>query len=190
MFGPGMALRGKDGAESMHKAVENLKTESTTCFNFFILELFFFHISSFLLMWLYYSKQVAIVINIILAIFLAAFIQNGYDIYKKLYVTDEEAVSSKFNAFGFEEYDDLDKGRGGQNRAEEKYWNARRQHRGSDDMIPRQSMHRLEEEEKQDAEKQGTPFDKRRQVGLTDVYQRTNQGIVNAFTKVFMPERL
>lgn len=28
MFGPGLALRGADGANSMHKAVENMKSES------------------------------------------------------------------------------------------------------------------------------------------------------------------
>jgi len=29
MFGPGLALRGGDGANSMHKAVDNMKQEST-----------------------------------------------------------------------------------------------------------------------------------------------------------------
>ncbi len=29
MFGPGLALRGGDGAASMHKAVENMKKESS-----------------------------------------------------------------------------------------------------------------------------------------------------------------
>lgn len=32
MFGPGLALRGKDGPESMHKAVDNMKEESKHCF--------------------------------------------------------------------------------------------------------------------------------------------------------------
>lgn len=29
MFGPGLALRGSEGAISMHKAVDNMKKEST-----------------------------------------------------------------------------------------------------------------------------------------------------------------
>ena len=37
MLGPGLALRGGDGASSMHKAVDNMKQESKTCFTFFIL---------------------------------------------------------------------------------------------------------------------------------------------------------
>jgi hypothetical protein len=99
MFGPGLALRGGEGPISMHKAVDNMKKESTSCFMFFILQLLFFHISSFLLMWLYYSKTVAIVINIILIIFLGIFFVSGYDIYSKLYVTEEEAISGQFKNF-------------------------------------------------------------------------------------------
>jgi len=89
----------------MHKAVENLKSESKICFRFFIIEMLCFHISSFLLMWIYYSKTVALIINIILGIFLIAFISNGLDIIKKLYVNDDDAVSGKFNDFG--QYEDF-----------------------------------------------------------------------------------
>ena len=93
MFGPGLALRGGDGAASMHKAVENMKNESTNCFFFFILQLLFFHLSSFLLMWLYYPVKVAIIINIVLGVFLVVFVYNGYEIYNKLYVKDDDAVT-------------------------------------------------------------------------------------------------
>ena len=77
----------------MHKAVENMKKESTQCFMFFILQLLFFHISSFLLMWLYYPVKVAILINIILGAFLIVFVKNGLDIYSKLHVSDTDAIS-------------------------------------------------------------------------------------------------
>lgn len=77
----------------MHKAVENMKKESTQCFIFFILQLLFFHISSFLLMWMYYPVKVAILINIILGAFLFVFVKNGMEIYDKLHVTDSEAIS-------------------------------------------------------------------------------------------------
>ena len=89
MFGPGLALRGGDGAASMHKAVENMKSESRHCFNFFILQLLFFHVSSFLLMWLYYPVKVALIINIILGTFLVLFVKNGTEIYDSLYVPDD-----------------------------------------------------------------------------------------------------
>lgn len=93
MFGPGLALRGGEGAASMHKAVENMKKESNQCFIFFILQLLFFHVSSFLLMWLYYPFKVALIINIILLLFLIVFVKNGYEIYDKLYVKEDDAVT-------------------------------------------------------------------------------------------------
>ena len=113
MLGPGLALRGGEGANSMHKAVENMKMESKQCFMFFMLQLLFFHMSSFLLMWTLYSKPVAFVINIILGIFLFLFIWNGKDIYDKLAVSDTEAVSGKFTNFAqYEGMQDLDKDKG------------------------------------------------------------------------------
>jgi hypothetical protein len=80
MLGPGLALRGSEGALSMHKAVDTMKDESTNCFYFFMLQLLFFHISSFLLMWMIYSASIAIVVNIVLLIFLVVFVINGFDI--------------------------------------------------------------------------------------------------------------
>lgn len=49
--------------------------------------------SSFLLMWLYYPTKVAVIINIILGAFLIVFIKNGWEIFDKLYVKEEEAVT-------------------------------------------------------------------------------------------------
>tara|TARA_B110000285_G_C15098680_1_gene603641 strand:- start:1458 stop:1874 length:417 start_codon:yes stop_codon:yes gene_type:complete len=80
MLGPGLALRGQDGANSMHKAVDLMKAESINCFYFFISQLLFFHISSFLLMWLLYTAQVALVVSMVLLVFLIIFIINGIDI--------------------------------------------------------------------------------------------------------------
>lgn len=107
MLGPGLALRGGSGAESMHLAVENMKVESRTCFIFFTLQLLFFHLSSFLLMWTLYSRTVAIFINCILLIFLLVFIKNGQEIYEKLHVRDEDAVTGKFQNFADAQYGDL-----------------------------------------------------------------------------------
>jgi len=49
MFGPGHALRGPDGAKSMHKAVDLMEYYAKMCFGFSMTGLFFFHISSFLM---------------------------------------------------------------------------------------------------------------------------------------------
>ena len=100
MLGPGLALRGSEGAISMHKAVDAMKEESMQCFYFFVLQLLFFHISSFLLMWVLYTREVALMVNVVLMIFLVAFVVNGLEIVNKLYIKEDEAVSGKFKDFG------------------------------------------------------------------------------------------
>mmetsp|Transcript_15 Transcript_15/g.28 ORF Transcript_15/g.28 Transcript_15/m.28 type:complete len:81 (-) Transcript_15:947-1189(-) len=80
----------------MHKAVETMKEESINCFYYFILQLLFFHVSSFLLMWILYTPRVAIVVNVVLLIFLILFIINGADIFQSLHVSESDAVSGKF----------------------------------------------------------------------------------------------
>ena len=93
----------------MHKAVDTMKQESTQCFYFFVAQLFFFHISSFLLMWVLYSTQVALVVNCVLLAFLIAFIANGLDILSKLHVSEDDAVSGKFQDFSkYQIMNDLD----------------------------------------------------------------------------------
>lgn len=76
-----------------------MKAESEKCFKFFILQLLFFHLSSFLLMWTLYSATVAVIINLILLVFLVLFIKNGSEIYETLHVKEEDAVTGKFNNF-------------------------------------------------------------------------------------------
>lgn len=88
-------MRG-EGAESMDLAISHMNKKSFACFKFFMCELFFFHVSSFLLMWIYYKFIVAVVVNIILILFLMIFVRNGYDIISELYVGEDDAVSGKF----------------------------------------------------------------------------------------------
>jgi hypothetical protein len=77
------------------------------------LQLLFFHVSSFLLMWLYYPVKVAFFINLILLAFLFVFVKNGYEIYSKLYVKDDEAVTGQFKDFTqYENMYDLDSNSG------------------------------------------------------------------------------
>jgi len=98
MFGPGRALRG-DKLESVDLAVEQMKEKSYLCFVYFMLELFFFHISSFLLMWIYYKFLVALVVNIVLGLFLVMFFMSGKEVITQLYVSEEEAVTGMFDTF-------------------------------------------------------------------------------------------
>jgi uncharacterized protein YacL len=48
-------------------------------------------------MWILYSKIVAVIINIILAFFLFAFVKNGVELIGLLYVSDEDATSNSFD---------------------------------------------------------------------------------------------
>lgn len=96
MLGPGLALRGPDGPASMHRAVDVMRDESLHCFYCFILQLFFFHISSFILMWLLYSHTVALIVNSVLLIFLILFVINGLEISSKLHIDEKDAISGKF----------------------------------------------------------------------------------------------
>eukprot|EP00347_Sterkiella_histriomuscorum_P009251 403341927 len=107
MFGQGRALRG-EGMEAIDVAIVNLQEKSHQCFKFFMFELLFFHISSFLLMWIYYRFLVALIINIILGLFLILFVKNGYEIYSELWIDEQNAVSSKFKTFQ-DDLIDLDK---------------------------------------------------------------------------------
>ena len=86
--------------EAVDTAIEHLKAKSFSCFRYFMLELLFFHVSSFLLMWIYYRFIVALVINVILGAFLLLFVRNGLDIVTQLHVDEAEAVTGKFKNFG------------------------------------------------------------------------------------------
>jgi len=99
MLGPGLALRGPEGPKSVHLAVDTMKSESVYCFYFFILQLFFFHLSSFSLVWYLYPAKVAFVVNIVILFFLLLFIAQGYEIFNKLHVSEMDAVSGQFDNF-------------------------------------------------------------------------------------------
>ena len=88
MFGPGKALRAQS-LKGIEDTIETLKQKSYQSFFFFISELFFFHVSSFTLMWIRYSPLVSFIVNIILFIFLLQFISEGQDIMQRLFVKDD-----------------------------------------------------------------------------------------------------
>ena len=84
MLGPGLALRGGEGATSMHKAVDTMASEANHCFKFFLAQLTFFYLSCFSVMWVLYPKSVAIAANLVLLCFMVLFACNGIEIYGKL----------------------------------------------------------------------------------------------------------
>ncbi len=88
-------------------------------------------------MWLYYPFKVAAIINIILGAFLIIFIKNGWEIFDKLYVKDDDAVTGQFNDFAaYENMHDLDNRR----RSPE----GRRGRSDSDDRVQRASIGKLD----------------------------------------------
>ena len=93
-FGPGKALRASSLAE-IEDALETMKNKSHTCFWFFIGELVFFHISSFMLMWILYSPFVAFIVNLVLLAFLLQFMSEGLYVMEKLYVRESDAVKNE-----------------------------------------------------------------------------------------------
>ena len=99
IFGPGLALRGPEGSNSVHRAVDHMRYESKVCFKIFVLQLLCFHLSSFLLIWMLYSPNVAFIINSILLAFLILFGLNALDIVQKFYVEEQQAVSGQFQDF-------------------------------------------------------------------------------------------
>jgi len=64
------------------------------CFYCYMLQLVFFHLSSFMLMWILYSGIIALTVNLVLGYFLYMFFMNGMDVYNKLYVAEEDATTN------------------------------------------------------------------------------------------------
>lgn len=46
-----------------------------------------------------YPTRVAIIVNVVLLVFLLIFVVNGYEIWSKLHINDNEAVSGQFADF-------------------------------------------------------------------------------------------
>ena len=61
-------------------------------------------------MWIYYPFIVALIVNIILGVFLAIFIRNGYEIITELHVDEASAVQGIFETLKAENFRDIDRG--------------------------------------------------------------------------------
>lgn len=100
ILGPGLALRGKYGTQSMHIAVDVLTRKSVGCYNCFLMQLSFFYISCSLLMFSKYSLVVAIFVNVIMMAFMIKFLIQGHYLVQRLRLNEDEAVSGRFENFG------------------------------------------------------------------------------------------
>ncbi len=82
----------------MDKAIHTLKQKSSESFLFFIIQLILFHLSSFLLMWITYSKGVSIIVNIVLAVFLVFFVQNGIELNNLMALSENDVTDTDLDA--------------------------------------------------------------------------------------------
>ena len=79
MLGPGKALRASS-IKGIEETIQHMKDKSIFAFWCFVGELVFFHISSFMLMWILYTPFVSLVVNLVLFAFLLQFLSEGQDI--------------------------------------------------------------------------------------------------------------
>ena len=79
MLGPGKALRASS-IKGIEETINVMKDKSIFAFWCFVGELVFFHISSFMLMWILYSPFVSLLVNAVLFAFLMQFMSEGQDI--------------------------------------------------------------------------------------------------------------
>lgn len=85
---------GEEAYKSMDIAVDVLKRKSYHCMYYYLAQLSFFFISSFLLMWILYTPIVALTANGVLGVCLFFFVTNGAELAELLYISDEQAVDN------------------------------------------------------------------------------------------------
>eukprot|EP00742_Colponemidia_sp_Colp-10_P002696 GILJ01002882.1.p1 GENE.GILJ01002882.1~~GILJ01002882.1.p1 ORF type:complete len:231 (+),score=12.41 GILJ01002882.1:75-767(+) len=95
MFGPGLALRGSHGPDSIHKAVEELKDHMNVTMTFFLLGILAMFSGIVCLSWLTQSIACGLIVTFVMATFVFILIRFGSKIFYALRV--DNAVSGKFN---------------------------------------------------------------------------------------------
>eukprot|EP00743_Colponemidia_sp_Colp-15_P005404 GILK01005809.1.p1 GENE.GILK01005809.1~~GILK01005809.1.p1 ORF type:complete len:218 (+),score=17.39 GILK01005809.1:67-720(+) len=95
MFGPGLALRGSQGPDSIHKAVEELKDHMNVTMTFFLLGILAMFTGIVSLSWLTQSFASGLIVTFVMATFVFMLIRYGSKIFYSLRV--DNAVSGKFN---------------------------------------------------------------------------------------------
>jgi hypothetical protein len=97
VWAPSLALRGKMGARDLHKAVDCLRDYQTLVLHYFIIGWIVYFISSILQVWIYYKRQVALVVTIPFSFFVIAILWYYFSITNKLRLNDDEVVSGKID---------------------------------------------------------------------------------------------
>jgi hypothetical protein len=109
IFGKGLALRGPNGARSVHVALDNLHKEQKTVFIQFLLGILTYLASSLVGTWISFRPRIAFTVSIPLFVFFFAIIYYVMDIYHKLYLGDDKALTGHLAGYStYERIHDLD----------------------------------------------------------------------------------
>jgi len=111
VWGPSLALRGRRGVADLHRAVDCLRDYQFLTFAYFIIGWILYFISGILQVWIYFKRQVALVVSLPLSLFIVAIVWYSYDITYQLRLDGGEAVEGKMEIFKPYEYiGDIDHG--------------------------------------------------------------------------------
>lgn len=111
VWGPSLALRGKQGAADLHKAVDCLRDYQASVIIYFLSGWVIFFISQILQIWIYSKRRVAVVVTFPMSLFVFAVIWYSFDITRRLRIRDSQVVPGKIDAFEpYEFIGDIDSG--------------------------------------------------------------------------------
>lgn len=109
IFGKGLALRGPNGARSMHVAVDNLQNEQKLVFTQFVTGILAYLSSHIIQMWIYFRPRIALTVSIPLVIFVMAIVWYVWFIVNALLLDDSRALNGQIGAWApYERIQDLD----------------------------------------------------------------------------------
>mmetsp|Transcript_24264 Transcript_24264/g.45872 ORF Transcript_24264/g.45872 Transcript_24264/m.45872 type:complete len:215 (+) Transcript_24264:123-767(+) len=109
IFGQRLALMGHGGARAVHTAVDNLHKAQQFTFVQFLLGILGYLMSHIFGTWIYFEKDVALLICIPLSVFFLAIIYYVVTIVDQLILPDDKAVFGRFFAWSpYEKLNDLD----------------------------------------------------------------------------------
>lgn len=115
VWAPSLALRGKDGSASLHKAVDCLKDYQVLVFLYFMSGWVLVFITSILQVWIYYQQRVAIIVTGLLLLFIVAIVWYSIRITQQLMLHDTQVCAGKIeHLMPYEFIGDIDAGLHGQ----------------------------------------------------------------------------
>lgn len=110
IFGQALALRGPEGARSVHSAVHGLQEEQKFIFAQFLLGVLCFLASNFVKMWVFFKIRMAMTISIPLGIFCLIIVYYVVHLLGELLLPEERQVLGSMSAqwSAYERLQDLD----------------------------------------------------------------------------------